>query len=43
MRSGRTDPSRGICAGAAGAIGFLSKLFKFDDLLGYLDKALEAA
>ena len=27
----------------AGAVGFLSKPFKFDDLLGYLDKALKAA
>ena len=27
----------------AGAIGFLSKPFKFDDLLGYLDKVLKAA
>ena len=27
----------------AGAIGFLSKPFKFDDLLGHLDKALKAA
>ena len=37
------DQAARMRAMKAGAIGFLSKPFKFDDLLGYLDKALKAA
>ena len=37
------DENVRIRAMSSGAIGFLSKPFNCDDLLGYLDKALKAA
>ena len=41
--TGYPNENARVRAMKAGAVGFLSKPFKFDDLLGYVDKALKAA